>query len=94
MGLASASGPSVQILGEEARLSLWFIRLLRRMVALAVSANCCALNLTVRLIVAHFHCKRFTTCSCLPHPEPNGLIHVTTSFVRDSFHATSPNSQR
>jgi hypothetical protein len=92
MGLASASGPSVQILSEEVRLSLWFIHLLRRMVALAVSANGCALNLTVRLIVAHFHCKRFTTCPRLPHPKPNGLIHVTTSFIRGSFHAASPSS--
>jgi hypothetical protein len=75
-------------------LGLRVIRLLGRMVAFAVAANCCAVNLTVRLIVAHFHCKRFTTCCRLLHPEPNGLIHVTTSFIRGNFHTASPNSQR
>ena len=92
MGVASASGPSVdlvQVLAKGQRLSLRFIHLLRRMVALAVSADCNALNLAVRLIAAHSHGKRFTTCSRLPHPEPNGLIHVTRSF-----HVASPSSQR
>ena len=48
------------VLAKRQRLSLRFIHLLGT-VAHAVSANCYALNLTVRLIVAHFHCKRFTT---------------------------------
>ena len=47
-------------LAKRQRLSLRFIHLPGRMVALAVSANRCALNLTVGLIVAHFHRKRFT----------------------------------
>jgi hypothetical protein len=84
----------VQVLAKRQRLSLRFIHLPGRMVALAVSANRYALNLTVRLIAVHFHCKRFTTCSHLLHPKPNGLIHVTSSFIGGRSHAASPTSQR
>jgi hypothetical protein len=94
IAVTEAEAAAIRAVFKRQRLRLWFIHLLRRTIALAVSANCYALNLTVRLIVAHFHCKRFTTCSRLPHPEPNGLIHVTTSFIGGSSHAASPTSQR
>ena len=92
MGLASASGLSVQILSEEVRLSLWFIHLLRRMVALAVSANGCAFELDCPLDRSPLSLQAFHHLPSFAAPKTQRAYPCHNQFHQGSFHAASPSS--